>query len=485
LRRDLLSRGYICRALMPPEPKTDANNALQTNKLEQWLANLMEVPKELISQDSQFDVEAVVGDLLPKLPRGILPEGLEDYLELAAESLDLNYESSFCELLCNVAFAIGGHKKISIKHNWQEKALLWLASIGASGLGKTPLNRICGGEQLDEQQRNWHHQHKLELEQWDNQQAPRPPKPIRKRWVATALTMERLCALHEENPAGIGLLSDEIVGVLDGLNQYKGRGNDRQKLLILWNGHSFDNPTSDDDRYISSVFVPVSGGIQEGLLRSIINDKNTTDGLASRFLFSHLIPSRDIASIERQQEIDELLQTSEGKQMLISLFSKLVGIRDKESVVLMGQDAKNHLQLFEHRLKEDARSGSEQAFAAYAKLRTYIYRIALVLHYLTEKYPDDTELSEQTALNTLTVMRFFVASMKRAYQTVALNKTEENARKVLEKVRRSGGKASQRAIKQDLRRSIGDQFEPILKVLVETGELTKTKKGRTFEYSIS
>ena len=80
---------------------------------------------------------------------------------------------------------------------------------------------------------------------------PKSKKPIRKRWIATALTMERLCALHEDNPAGIGLLSDEILSVLDGLNQYKGKGNDRQKLLMLWNGHSFDNPTAENiARYI-------------------------------------------------------------------------------------------------------------------------------------------------------------------------------------------------------------------------------------------
>ena len=81
-------------------------------------------------------------------------------------------------------------------------------------------------------------------------------------------------------------------------------------------------------------------------------------------------------------------------------------------------------------------------------------------------------------------MKFFVASMKRAYQTAALNRTEESARRVLDKVRRSGGRATERAIKQDLRRTIGDNVENILKALEDTGRLVKTKEGRTFNYSI-
>ena len=143
------------------------------------------------------------------------------------------------------------------------------------------------------------------------------------------------------------------------------------------------------------------------------------------------------------------------------------------------------MQLYVHHLKSEARRGSEQTFAAYNKLRAYVYRVALTLHYLSERDPDAAELSEQTALNAIIVMRFFVASMKRTYQTAALNHTEESARRVLDKVRRSGGIATQRAIKQDLRRTVGDNVENILKALEDTGWLVKTKEGRAFNYSIS
>ena len=47
-------------------------------------------------------------------------------------------------------------------------------------------------------------------------------KPKRKRWTANKLTIETLIALHSENPAGIGFVSDEILGILNGLGQFKG-----------------------------------------------------------------------------------------------------------------------------------------------------------------------------------------------------------------------------------------------------------------------
>ncbi len=113
---------------------------------------------------------------------------------------------------------------------------------------------------------------------------PKPAKPTRKRWIANTLTMERLVALHAENLAGIGFVSDEILGILNGLGQFKGgRGNDKQIILSLWNSYDFENPTADANRYVRDVYVPMSGGIQEVLIRKTINDANTSDGLAARF----------------------------------------------------------------------------------------------------------------------------------------------------------------------------------------------------------
>jgi hypothetical protein len=297
--------------------------------------------------------------------------------------------------------------------------------------------------------------------------------------------MERLCALHEENPSGIGITSDEIMGVLDGLNQYKGKGNDKQKLLSLWNGKSFENPTAESDRYIPSVFVPISGGIQEDLVRKIINDSNTTDGLAGRFLFNHLLLEQRPRTPEEQEQIDDLIAQSKGKDILSGVFHKLAGIRDQVNQVPMNHYAKDLLAALDYQLKLEQRKGSDQAAAAYAKLRTYTYRIALLIHYVSEQKPDEVELSEATANNTIQVMFFFIANMKRAYGSVELTDKERKARAILDKLHQLGGEAAIRDIKQLLKKSIkADEVEAISKMLEEAGELLRTPKGKTFVLSL-
>ena len=434
---------------------------------------------------SDFDIELVKRKKNPKLQRGIFPVELEDYLELVARSLDLNYEPALIEFLVSASIAIGGNKQICIRENWQEKAMLWVASIGNSGSGKTPLHNLCGGFFLQSIQRRCWEQHEQELEQWDKQDVNKPPKPIRKRLTANGLTMERLCALHEENPAGIGIPSDEIMGVLNGLNQYKGRGNDKQRLLTLWNGNSFENPTADSDRYIPSVFVPISGGIQEPLVKEIISKQNIMDGLASRFLLSYLDLNPEPADVEEQAEISKQLKDSNGRNILENVLEKLFFSRDNPCRVVMSENAQNLLSQQEFLLKKRQRKGNDQTGAAYAKLRTYLYRVALLLHYISEQKPDEVELSGTTASNTIYVMNHFTLNMEQAYKFVELNPEEQIVKKILDKLRNLGGKALIRDIKQSLRGSTkANDVEKICKLLGEAGELVLTPKGKTFEVSL-
>ena len=433
-------------------------------------------PPDLDRDD--LDLTAITGDCLPVLERGILPPDLEEFLELNAKSLDLNYEAAFIELLANASVAVGGNKSIEIRSDWSEKPILWLTSIGNSGSGKTPLNHKCGGDLLESHQNRWHDQYEREKAQWQTEDS-KSPKPIRQYLKTNSLTIEQLCAILQENPAGIGLISDEILAVLNGLNQYKGKGNDRQKVLTLWNGRSFDNPTAKSDRYIPSVFVTICGGIQEGLLKNIINDENTSDGLAARFLFSHLVISPEPASIVEQQAIDQQLLRAKGKQVMESIFNRLIETRGQPYQVQMKPSAKKPLAEFEHRIKCAARRGDERIYAAYMKLNTYLYRIALLIHYILEDKPDQVELAEKTALYAVKVMHFFEANMLRAYGTVGLSSEEFSARRILSKLRELGGRAKPNDIKQPIKRTVPfKQARVLIDKLIQRGLIKEEIEGK-------
>ncbi len=106
------------------------------------------------------------------------------------------------------------------------------------------------------------------------------------------------------------------------------------------------------------VYVPMSGGIQEVLVRKIINEENTSDGLAARFLFNHLVIAKIPASIERQQEIDRILfEDHRGFDTMKGIFDRLVAIRDVEQQVLMDLHARDHLALFAQYLENPGTEG--------------------------------------------------------------------------------------------------------------------------------
>ena len=505
LCQQLLRSGYECTALMPAEAGDDANKALQEERLDEWSKSLQkvpELPKEVMSkqanhpnstavleeedlQEPDFDVAAVIGEL-PVIPRGILPKELEIHLELSAKQLDLNYEAAFCQFLVNGSIALGGRKRIRIEETnnegtWTENSCLWLASVGPTGFAKTPLNRKCGGVLLDKQQDEWQKECEKEVENWEKLESSSSPKPKRKRWTANKLTIETLIALHSENPAGIGFVSDEILGILNGLGQFKGgRGNDKQIILSLWNGYDFENPTADSDRYVRDVYVPMSGGIQDKLLSEIINDANTSDGLAARFLFNYLVLAREPVSVKRNREISRILSEDDrGWQIMKGIFQRLAEIRDSEQQILMDESARDHLEGFAYYLKKEARQGPEQMFSPYMKLRTYLYRIALLLHYLTVKNPDNEMLSEQTALNTLSIMEFFIGSMKRAYGAIDLTDKELKMKKILNKLHQLGGRAKPKDIKQPIKKTVScKEASELIKELVEKEVLQEVLEGK-------
>lgn len=130
LRRDLRSRGYVCTALMPPEPKSDANDALRANRLEQWLSDLIEVPDLPRSRDDFFfEPRTSLRIREPDwLVQGVLEKGT-----LAAIVGESGSGKSFLaiDLACSVATGRNWHGNPT-----QKGAVFYLAGEGRSGISR-------------------------------------------------------------------------------------------------------------------------------------------------------------------------------------------------------------------------------------------------------------------------------------------------------------------------------------------------------------
>lgn len=114
-----------------------------------------------------------------------------------------------------------------------------------------------------------------------------PPAPVHRRFKTNDSTVERLGELLKENPAGLLVLRDELVGLIATWER-EGREGDRAFFLEAWNG----NQSFDTDRigrghiFVPNLCVSIFGGIQPDKLTGYLEQATralANDGMLQRF----------------------------------------------------------------------------------------------------------------------------------------------------------------------------------------------------------
>ncbi len=114
-----------------------------------------------------------------------------------------------------------------------------------------------------------------------------PNVPIQRRFKTNDTTIEKLGEMLRENPQGMLVLRDELVGLLASWDK-AGREGDRAFFLESWNGVSDFNTDriGRKDIYIPNLCVSIFGGIQpDKLIRYLEQTANAleNDGMLQRF----------------------------------------------------------------------------------------------------------------------------------------------------------------------------------------------------------
>lgn len=116
----------------------------------------------------------------------------------------------------------------------------------------------------------------------------RPKKPIAGRYITNDTTIEKLGEILSENPQGILIVRDELIGFLRQMDK-AGRESDRSFYLEAWNGNTdftYDRIGRGTVR-IKAAIVSVIGGIQPGPLSAYLVEADRgdvgADGLLQRF----------------------------------------------------------------------------------------------------------------------------------------------------------------------------------------------------------
>lgn len=212
--------------------------------------NMAEIDKELILD----------GIKAPRFPIEVLPEAFRRLVIEAAASLVCPPEFVTVPLLTNYGAAIGATKKIEVKRGWQEKPSLYSVVIASPGSCKSAALRLTIGflARLEKDNQAYNEQIENEYERAmasyeeamikyrsakkAGEQAEQPTKPERKgcrRLLCSDVTAEAVAEILTNNPQGIIIARDELMGWITGQNQYKGgKGSDKQFWLSAWDGGS-------------------------------------------------------------------------------------------------------------------------------------------------------------------------------------------------------------------------------------------------------
>lgn len=406
-------------------------------------------------------------------PVDALPEPIRSYVVAGAMSIGCDTSFLALPILAGLAGAIGNTRRIMLKSDWLEPAVVWVAIIGESGCGKSPgfrcaLKAIYNRQhrlirEYERAKRAWeaeHTLHEVAMANWKKEatgsDAPLEPpsapvEPICRRVSVEDITSEALAELLHKNPRGLLSLRNKLSGWFS-FGRYKNGGgtDDIARWLQMFDADpiTVDRKTS-GCTYVPQAAVSLAGGIQPKILERVLGEQHRYNGLFARLLIAY--PPRRAKRWTETEIFPDL--DSEMTAVFDRLYDTELDLdENKEPVprtLPLTPDAKRAWVTFvnAHGRRQLEHVGDEAA--AFSKLEAYAARLALVVHCARHaasdpilENPDSVDLASIEA--GIRMARWFVDEALRIY---ALQGDDEAARRIRDRrelIERRGGSVSVR-----------------------------------------
>lgn len=417
--------------VMPDFGENRPDNATDFNDLHK-LKGLAEVRQQL-NAHSQPVRDLRLPEPLPSMPDVLpfdydyLPDGLRSYVQDISERMQCPPDFAAVGVMVMMATIIG--RKVGVRpmryDNWTVIPNLWGAVVGNSGVMKSPtLNAalspikklqanaydvfnkaMAESEALAEIAKMNEAINKAEAKKLLAKDRTANVKnllqsggideaPILKRYISNNASYEALGELLIENPNGLMVEADEIIGLLKQLDA-SGQEVARSFYLTAADGdksYTFDRIMRGKGLHIPALCISIIGGIQPGVLaeyvRQATNGGAGADGLLQRFgLMVYPDISPDWKEVDRypdsqaKQSVDELAQWLDNLNPLINITSES---DDFSNVNFMrfDDDAQELFSEWRTQYELRVRSGDEHpAIVSHlSKYRKLIPSLALINH---------------------------------------------------------------------------------------------------------
>ena len=319
-------------------------------------------------------------------------------------------EYLFTTLLSASASVIGTASKviISAEGGYTQPCIFWTGNVSHSGQMKTPPQQVIIDPLIKAEAEAYetYQEEKTDYEREKNsEQAP----PTRKRHLVNNVTIPVKIRLHAENKRGLLEYIDELVSDFNRLNQYtRGKGDDLQTELGLFNGSSVNYDRSDAKLFLARTGISKTGTYQwETLARLMADEVNfTASGYASRFLLCSIpdAPPRLLNLFNSYTAVEDL------QNLLAGMYEELSRLPERDYA--LSREAKTLFQAWNHNLVTAEMDESHFGMSlVYAKIESYTARIALWLHiinHLLGRQSAPPIISGQTMQAAIEIASFYL-----------------------------------------------------------------------------
>ena len=335
-----------------------------------------------------------------RFPTHALPATLREIVVQGAQALCCDPCMIALPLLSAVAGSVGNTRCVEIKPTWREPCILWTCIVAPSGMKKSPAFDLALHplRKLEQRALRRHKEAVAQFEQakleYENARSRgtadrevallRPPeRPRATRLLVSSPTIESLGPLLRDNPRGLLLQRDELMGLFRALDAYRnGRGGDAQHWLEFHRAGPLlvDRKSDLDPLHVARAAVSVSGTTQPETLRRVFGPEHIENGLAARFLFAR--PSAcPVTWSDAVIDLSLLAELERMFERLLALEFTLDADGTPQPIpVRLSPAALARFKDFQkvHCRTQSALGGA--LGAAWSKLEGYCPRLALVVH---------------------------------------------------------------------------------------------------------
>jgi phage/plasmid primase-like uncharacterized protein len=369
-------------------------------------AQFMNHRKPEARQDGQEPEESRILPPPPPVPLEAFPDEVQIMLKEASETFTVPMQIPVACLLAVLSCLVGGTRLISLRSSWKEPGNIWIVTVAASGIGKTPCATAFFSpiKRLEyEAFKQWRdeyatYENELELVRKERTRAKRgesmperPIQPKRRQAYVDDATVEALGEVLSENPRGIMWRKDELAGLIADLDKYSSGnsgGGTRSRLLSSYDGQEWKTSRTSDPRrnlYIPHAFVGIFGGIQPAMLPKVFEAGASGVDEASGFLQRFILIR---AEREKPGYWTERSLSQSSKDLIASIVAALWAWdieydaegREVEKIVPVSRQAKAaFIEWFNAIAQQEFLS---QNAALLSKLKGQAQRLCLLLHSL-------------------------------------------------------------------------------------------------------